>query len=290
MKRRVLTVMITVIMAVFVVTGCKNDKTDDITVTMENYTGRSVDEYYESGEYQVILVNFWATFCAPCKKEMVDLEELSVKYKDRGVLVIGACTDPAENSGLIEKLLINLGVTYPTVYGLDSNFRGDEITGFPTTFILDSSLNIIERIDGKREKEYFDSILDNYAASLENSGQLHADPKLIMIDPYLTMEYRLLARGKDSSELEITVSPMDDYYLNGEGYPDLSISLSSEDTAITITPSILNCSGIKTGESESWQVAIDGITDTSEISAKLAIIACSKESCNMLNNTVPITL
>lgn len=61
---------------------------------------------------QVVLLNFWATWCPPCRKEIPDLYALDQKYRADGFRVIGVAVDKQEAA---EKFLQSLGVNYPNV-------------------------------------------------------------------------------------------------------------------------------------------------------------------------------
>lgn len=84
----------------------------------------------------VILVNFWASWCGPCQVEIPGLIELHHRYKDKGVTVIGVAMDDTEDDA--RQAARQLGIDYPVVRGSDAvSRRFGGIVGFPTTFILD---------------------------------------------------------------------------------------------------------------------------------------------------------
>lgn len=84
----------------------------------------------------VILVNFWASWCGPCQVEIPGLIELHRRYKDKGVTVIGVAMDDTEDDA--RQAARQLGIDYPVVRGSDAvSRRFGGIVGFPTTFILD---------------------------------------------------------------------------------------------------------------------------------------------------------
>jgi thiol-disulfide isomerase/thioredoxin len=96
---------------------------------------------------KVILVNFWATWCGPCIREMPDLEKLHQAYKDKGVVVLGLTVASKEKD--IPGMITRTGVSYPILLGADEvagNFGS--FNSIPQTFILNKSGQIVAQISG----------------------------------------------------------------------------------------------------------------------------------------------
>ena len=116
-----------------------------------------------------VIVNFWAIWCMPCRREMPILQDISHELKDRGLVVIGINSglekDP-DNEEIVE-FLNYLNIDYPVGYG-DSESKIEQdysIVGLTSTFIIDSEGNIRYRWLGEWKKEPFYnavvSVLDN---------------------------------------------------------------------------------------------------------------------------------
>ena len=116
-----------------------------------------------------VIVNFWAIWCMPCRREMPVLQDISHELKDRGLVVIGINSglekDP-DNEEIVE-FLNYLNIDYPVGYG-DSESKIEQdysIVGLPSTFIIDREGNIRYRWFGEWKKEAFYnavvSVLDN---------------------------------------------------------------------------------------------------------------------------------
>jgi peroxiredoxin len=102
---------------------------------------------------KVVLVNFWATWCPPCRKEMPDLETLYEQFKDQG-LVILAISD--EDEGKVKPFIAEQKVTYPIL--LDPGRKVNElfeIEGIPKTFVYDRSGKLVaQSIDVRTRKQF----------------------------------------------------------------------------------------------------------------------------------------
>ena len=82
-----------------------------------DYTHGSVDGSFISAsdfDGQVVLVNFWATWCAPCREEMPMLMDIRDRYSPQGFEVVGVAIDDVAAAG---EFLAELGVQYPNVVG-----------------------------------------------------------------------------------------------------------------------------------------------------------------------------
>lgn len=93
---------------------------------------------------KVVLLNFWATWCAPCRAEIPDLIRLQEKYAGQ-FLVIGLSTDtdPPEK---VKEFARQMGINYPVVMappGIESQFGG--VFGLPTSFVLDTEGRIVQK-------------------------------------------------------------------------------------------------------------------------------------------------
>lgn len=113
---------------------------------------------------KVVLLNIWATWCGPCKKEIPDLIALSQEMAPRGVMFVGVSVDQHEKRLMMVKNYVEkVGVTYINI--VDDNppkiaeaYGG--IRAIPTTMIIDRNGNVVERLVGMRSKAEFKAAIE----------------------------------------------------------------------------------------------------------------------------------
>jgi thiol-disulfide isomerase/thioredoxin len=126
--------------------------------TMKDANGQEVK--FASLKGKPLVVNFWATWCGPCKIETPMLIDLSKKYKDRGLTILGIETD--SEPAAVKKFGEAYKIPYPLLIGMD---RSDVNTAFDWTGVLPTSVfiradgTIAKRIIGLQSEEYWDQLI-----------------------------------------------------------------------------------------------------------------------------------
>jgi len=102
---------------------------------------------------KAVLLNFWATWCPPCKVEMPWFEELQKQYGKDGLVVLGVAMDDSEPAS-IAKFASELGVNYPVLLGTDkvSDDYG-EVQYLPTTFYISRDGTIVDKMTGLLDRQ-----------------------------------------------------------------------------------------------------------------------------------------
>lgn len=96
----------------------------------------------------VVLVNLWATWCAPCREEMPDLERLYKAYRANGLVVLGI--DQGEAATVAAAYARAHGITYPILLDEDQQYgRAYAAVGLPTTIVVSRDGHIVKGIDGQ---------------------------------------------------------------------------------------------------------------------------------------------
>lgn len=117
-----------------------NNKAPDFTLFDTNGDSVSLSDY----EGKVVILNFWATWCGPCRMEIPEFVKLQEKYGD-DVVILGISVDQ-DGPKVVPSFMKRFEINYPVLYATNEiiyNYGG--ITGVPTTFVLDRNL-IIQRL------------------------------------------------------------------------------------------------------------------------------------------------
>jgi thiol-disulfide isomerase/thioredoxin len=100
---------------------------------------------------KVILVNFWATWCPPCREEMPELSKIQDKFRDQGVIVLGISTDDLEKTkSFIEGSPVSYPILVGDMNGLDlSQVLGNNRGILPYSLLIDQHGNIANVFQGR---------------------------------------------------------------------------------------------------------------------------------------------
>jgi peroxiredoxin len=125
---------------------------------------------------KVVLLNFWATWCGPCKVEIPWFIEFEQKYKDRGFAVIGVSMDE-EGWSVVKPYLAERRINYRVVVGTEKVGQAyGGVESLPTTFVIDKDGRIVSTHVGLVSKSEYENeivqLLGGSRAAL--GGALHA--------------------------------------------------------------------------------------------------------------------
>jgi peroxiredoxin len=97
-----------------------------------------------------VMLNIWATWCAPCREEMPGLQTLHERFADRGLRVIGVSVDNSGAERAIRDFAAGLGLTFTLLHDpADQVARRFRTVGVPETFLIDADGRIVHRWIGR---------------------------------------------------------------------------------------------------------------------------------------------
>lgn len=123
-------------------------KGQEIDLKLKDLSG--VEQRLSSLKGRIVILNFWATYCIPCRKEMPDLAAIQNDYAALGVQVIGASADEAENRAEILRFIKQTKINFPVWVGATTTqmMRFGLGGALPGTVIINSEGRIVKSISG----------------------------------------------------------------------------------------------------------------------------------------------
>ena len=107
-------------------------------------------EEFKAYQGKVVAVNFWATWCPPCREELPSMQDTFLDYEDQEFTILGV--NVGENWETVASFLSDYDIDFPILLDDESEVMMDwQAYGLPTTFIVNRNGEITHRIDGGRD-------------------------------------------------------------------------------------------------------------------------------------------
>ena len=137
-----------------------NEKAPELTV--ETWISKKPDT-----EGKFVIIDFWATWCGPCRSEMPDIQKLYETYEtegDNAVIILGVAAPglgQEKDEAGIKAFLDESGYTYPTLMDTTGDlFSEYGISSFPTTFMIDREGNVFGYVSGALNEDMMKNIIE----------------------------------------------------------------------------------------------------------------------------------
>jgi cytochrome c biogenesis protein CcmG/thiol:disulfide interchange protein DsbE len=139
--------------------ACQSSETVEgaapLNFTLKNMSGQDVRLAEFVG--RPIVLNFWATWCGPCRVEIPWLVDLQARYKDRGLVILGISTDDGPDD--LRKFAADFKMNYPVLVGLGQQKlldAYDAVNLLPVTWFVKADGTLAGKGIGIHSKEWFD--------------------------------------------------------------------------------------------------------------------------------------
>lgn len=97
---------------------------------------------------KVVLLDFWATWCSPCKESIPHLIQLHKEYQGKGFELIGMSMDKGGEAEMVQRFVNQMDIPYPILMTPEGVSRNFKVTGLPTAILIDKEGKIREKIVG----------------------------------------------------------------------------------------------------------------------------------------------
>jgi thiol-disulfide isomerase/thioredoxin len=121
---------------------------------------------------RVVLLNFWATWCVPCRTEMPEFNEMQRDLGGRGLAIVGASVSPLDTPDVIQSFQKDVKQDYTVVRGeeeIGNQFQNGP--GLPVTHILDRDGHIRQTFFGPQKREVFESVIKPLLDEAQTTAQ-----------------------------------------------------------------------------------------------------------------------
>ncbi len=154
--------LILIISTIFFIIFCPNKGANKTVAAGNDFTLSSLEgETYTLKKLigKVVIVDFWATWCPPCRREIPHLVNFYEKYKDKGLIILGVSN---EDTVTLDNFKKENNITYPILLGNNEVFQKFGVRSIPHTIFIDKKGNV-----RKTQIGYSDDFLPEFESLIE---------------------------------------------------------------------------------------------------------------------------
>ena len=179
--KRFVVIMLLVVLALGTAGSLLADAPTDFSLKDTNGRNVRLSDYLGSN---VILINFWATWCVPCQQELPTLESLYQRYQDRGLVVLGIAVDgPASTAG-VNLNARRLGLTFP--------------------ILLDRETRVVAQYNPRQEVPFTVVVGRDGAIHAVHEGYSPGDERVVEREVVQLLEVSNVIEAEDNTQAEET--------------------------------------------------------------------------------------
>jgi thiol-disulfide isomerase/thioredoxin len=126
----------------------------------------NIQEGLEAFKGKVVILDFWATWCGPCRMEIPGFVKLQEKYRDKGLEIIGVSIDPISPQGggaaAVAPFMKNNNINY-TIWMVNNQdvVREYDLSGIPMTYVIDRNGKVVKSHRGAKPVEVFENDINS---------------------------------------------------------------------------------------------------------------------------------
>jgi len=157
MKIRFLTLILICIIAISTVASCKRTvkyQGDPIVTDLEIKDIIGHEQVMDNYKDKIVVVNFFASWCPPCKDEAPSFVRIYNRYKDKGFMIIAYSIDDSKEDAM--NFVNTFGFEFPVYLASEELQRSYKVSKVPETFIYDKEGNLIEMVPGMVSERYLE--------------------------------------------------------------------------------------------------------------------------------------
>jgi thiol-disulfide isomerase/thioredoxin len=142
-----------------VLENASKPKRELFSFILEDLAGRPVKLSKWQGH--PLIVDFWATWCPPCRKEIPELNAIYKKYRSQGLVVLGLSVDKVQGDGVksVRPFAHEFKITYPILMADDSVVDATEVDNLPTNLFFNRKGEQVSRLEGRgKSGELFEAV------------------------------------------------------------------------------------------------------------------------------------
>ncbi|HVP80957.1 MAG TPA: TlpA disulfide reductase family protein [Thermodesulfobacteriota bacterium] len=136
--------------SVFFLFGCSKGEKDPFSASASDFSLKSFDGQeitLSQLKGKVVLLDFWATWCGPCRESIPHLIQLYKNYREKGFEVVGMNIDKGDGEA-VRRFVKSMDIPYPVVIAPEDLVRKYQVTGIPASFLIDKQGKIREKMVG----------------------------------------------------------------------------------------------------------------------------------------------
>jgi peroxiredoxin len=131
---------------------CKTHAAGNLDFTLKDMNGASVHLADYKGK--VVLVNFWATWCGPCKVEIPEFAQVYSEYKDQGFVILGVLANDTPTKDQLQAFMTEYKMTYPVLFSNDQiESAFGSVWALPTSFLIGRDGSVCAKQLGPASRE-----------------------------------------------------------------------------------------------------------------------------------------